>query len=321
MKIMKILVTGAAGQIGSDLIPYLREKYPTAEIVVTRSSRAKQPYRSLLGEVVATVDVEDESSVQKLMQTHKPDVLYHLAGILSATGEKNPQHAWDTNMVGLKHVFDSAVEQGTQKVFWPSSIAAFGSTTPREQTPQHTIMEPSTMYGINKVSGELLTQYYIRKYKLDIRSVRFPGLISYKTPPGGGTTDYAVDMFYNALRQEPYTCFVSASTVLPMMYMDDAIHAIDLLMAAPAEHLTVQTSYNLAALHFSAAELAGAIQKSIPSFSCTYEPDYRQQIADSWPRTIDDSQARKDWSWKPEYDLQRMVTTMIQHLREKLAIA
>lgn len=315
---MNILVTGASGQIGTELIPHLRGKYPDAEITITRSNLKKSPYPAQHGEVVVEAEVSNAVGIQRIMAESKPDVVYHLAGILSANGERDPELAWNTNLIGLKNVLDSAVAQKVKQVFWPSSIAAFGSTTPRDRTPQRTIMEPSTMYGMNKVAGELLCQYYVKRYGLDIRSVRFPGLISYKAPPGGGTTDYAVDMFYKAILKQPYTCFVSADTVLPMMYMDDAIRAIDLLMAAPAGALTVKTSYNLGALDFSAAALAAEIQKHVPGYSCTYVPDFRQQIADSWPRTVDDSQARLDWGWKPEYNLERMVTTMLENLRDKL---
>ena len=242
---MKILVTGATGQIGSELMPHLREKFPKAEIIAANLPNNKVVNQNLDEVFVVQLDVSDMSSLRQLMNVHKPEVIYHLAGILSATGERDPQIAWNTNVLGLKNVLDCAVEQKTKKNFWPSSIAAFGKTTPKENTPQRTVMEPNTMYGLNKVAGELLCQYYVSKYGLDIRSVRFPGIVSYKTVPGGGTTDYAVDMFYKAVLEQPYTCFVSAETILPMMYMDDAIRAIDLLMDAPVKKLTVHTSYNL----------------------------------------------------------------------------
>lgn len=314
---MTLLITGAKGQIGSELVSHLRSKYPSARLVTTRLP-GEGLDQLVSDEVVVALDVTDKKGVEKLVATEHPAVIYHLAGILSVSGEKDPMLAWKTNVESLKNILDASVSQRIPKLFWPSSIAAFGQTTPRENTPQLTVMEPNTMYGVTKVAGELLCQYYTKKYGLDIRSVRFPGLISYKTVPGGGTTDYAVDMFYQAILKNGYTCFVSADTVLPMMYMDDAIHAMDLLMAVPPEKLTIHTSYNLTALHFSAAELAAEIKRRIPKFICDYQPDIRQQIADSWPQTIDDSQARQDWSWHPKFDLGKMVDDMLLHLREKL---
>jgi len=316
---MTILVTGATGQIGSELVPFLRQKYGNDRVVITIKPGSTIAADLSRADRAVLLDATDRAALENVVEKYKIDTIYHLVGILSARGEQQPDLAWNTNMVSLKNILDIAVGQKVKKVFWPSSIAAFGSTTPRKKTSQRTIMEPSTMYGVTKVAGELLCQYYHNKFGLDVRSVRFPGIISYKTEPGGGTTDYAVDMFYQALLNKKYTCFVNADTMLPMMYMDDAIRAIDLLMEAPSDRLSVRTSYNLTALHFTAAELAIEIQKHIHDFKCDYNPDYRQQIADSWPQSIDDSVARRDWDWQPSYDLPRMTNEMIIRLREKLA--
>lgn len=314
---MNILITGATGQIGSELVPHLRANFPEATIIATYFPRDTVPVTPAARVVTSKVDVTQRPTVDDLMRQYQPDQIYHLAGILSASGERDPQLAWETNLVGLKNILDGARGQKT-KIFWPSSIAAFGPSTPRDHTPQRTIMEPNTMYGLTKLAGELLCQYYTKTYGLDIRSLRFPGLISYTTSPGGGTTDYAVEMFYQAILQQRYTCFVSADTILPMMYMADALLAIDLLMAAPRDKLTIRTSYNVTALDFSAAELARKIQQRLPKFECSYQPDFRQDIADGWPKTIDDTQAATDWNWRPEFTLDRMVDDMLLHLRSKL---
>lgn len=315
---MTLLITGATGQIGSELVPHLRAKYPDARIVVTALPHDPHLHPFGVDEVVERLDATNQSAVDQLINKEKPDTIYHLVGILSARGEQDPQLAWRTNMDSLKFILDAAVANKVSKVFWPSSIAAFGPTTPRELTPQQTVLAPTTMYGVTKVAGELLCQYYAKKYQLDVRSVRFPGIISYKTEPGGGTTDYAVDIFYQAIQHASYTCFVRPDTMLPMMYMDDAIRAVDLLMDAPAENITIRTSYNLTALHFTAAELAAEIAQRMPGFTCDYNPDFRQQIADSWPKSIDDRQARTDWQWAPEFTLTHMVDEMLQQLKRKL---
>jgi nucleoside-diphosphate-sugar epimerase len=307
-----ILVTGATGQIGSELVVALRARYGRDAIIAIGHSK---PATGELAEgPFEQCDVTDRDALDQLVARHKPETIYHLVGILSATGEKNPDKAWNVNMDGLKYVLDICLKYGVKKVFWPSSIAAFGPSTPRDMTPQRTVLEPTTMYGVTKVAGELLCQYYWKKYGLDIRSLRYPGIISYKTPPGGGTTDYAVAIYFDALRQKSYECFVGPETVLPMKYMPDAIKATLDLMDAPAEQITVRTSYNLTAMSFSAAELAANVATHVPGFTCSYVPDARQQIADSWPRSIDDSQARTDWGWTPTIDLDTMTQDMLAQI-------
>lgn len=309
----KIIVTGATGQIGTELVTELRRKYGTNNVLATGLSKpnddlmASGPYKEL--------DVTNKKAVEKLTKSFKPDTIFHLAGILSAVGEKNPELAWNVNINGLKNVLDVARDRKIKKIFWPSSIAAFGPTTPRDNTPQHTILEPTTIYGATKVAGELLCQYYNIKYGLDIRSLRYPGLISYKTPPGGGTTDYAVAMFFDAKREKKYNCFVRPDTVLPMMYMPDAISATIKLMTAPREKIKIKTSYNLTAMSFSAKEIEREIKKHIPDFSCSYNPDFRQKIADSWPKTINDTCARRDWGWKYNFDLSKMTLDMLKNIQ------
>lgn len=310
----RILVTGAAGQIGSELVPALRARYGNANVVALIN---KTTSPELEGGPIERADVTDAAAIEAIVKKHGITQIYHLVSLLSATGEKDPQLAWKVNMGSLKLVLDLAVAHKMEKVFWPSSIAAFGPTTPRDHTPQRTVLEPTTIYGVTKVAGELLCQYYHKKYGLDVRSVRYPGLISWKTPPGGGTTDYAVAIFYDALQKGRYTCFVKPETALPMMYMDDAIRATIDLMEAPASAITIRTSYNLGAISFTAKELASAVAKRVPGFSCDYAPDHRQAIADSWPRSVDDSQARKDWGWKERYDLPKMSDVMLHELRAK----
>jgi nucleoside-diphosphate-sugar epimerase len=306
----QILVTGSSGQIGSELVPALQTKFGTENIIAV-------DIKTLPGfqGISENFDILDSSRLEQCIITHKIDTIYHLVSLLSATGEAHPDLAWQLNMGGLKSVLDLAVKYKL-KVFWPSSIAAFGPTTPRTNTPQHTILEPTTMYGVTKVAGELLCQYYFEKYHLDVRGVRYPGIISYKTPPGGGTTDYAVAIFYEGLQTGEYTCFVRENTVLPMMYMDDAVRATLMLMDAPAGKITVRTSYNLAGISFSARELADEIASRIP-LKVNYVPDHRQAIADSWPHSIDDSSARTDWGWRPEFDLSRMTAVMLDNLKTK----
>jgi len=311
-----ILVIGATGQIGSDLVPELRKIYGNEHVVAVGSRTA--PSEELKKGPFEFADATDKAALEALVKKYDIDTIYHLASLLSAKGEQNPDLAWHVNMQSLKNVLDLAKEYKMTRVFWPSSIAAFGPTTPREKTPQRTVLEPTTMYGVTKVSGELLCQYYFNKYGVDVRSVRYPGLISYKALPGGGTTDYAVAIYYEALQNKKYTCFVREDTVLPMMYMDDAIRGTMELMKAPASKITIRTSYNFAAISFSAKELAASVKKYIPEFKCEYKPDFRQKIADSWPKTIDDSQARKDWGWKHEYTLDKMTKVMLDKLREKL---
>ncbi|MFA6489157.1 MAG: NAD-dependent epimerase/dehydratase family protein [Candidatus Micrarchaeia archaeon] len=315
----KVLVIGAVGQIGTELTMALRKKHGNENVVAT-TRKSEFPKFMLDSGPCEKWDVTDKKAIEKSVKENKIDTIYQLASLLSATGEKNPDLAFDINLLGLKNTLDVAKECNVQKIFWPSSIAAFGPTTPRVKTPQDTVLAPTTMYGVTKVSGELLCQYYINKYGMDIRSVRYPGLISWKAEPGGGTTDYAVAIYYEALRAKKYQCFVGENTALPMMYMDDAIRGTIALMDAPRGSLTVKTSYNFAAISFTAKELAEEVSRLVPGFTCTYVPDARQKIADSWPQSIDDSVARRDWNWRHEFDLHKMSVEMIRNLKEKLGV-
>jgi nucleoside-diphosphate-sugar epimerase len=315
----KILVTGATGQIGSELTLELRSRYGHENIIATGHSRG--PSRSLLESgTFEYIDVTNREGLLNIIRKYDIDTIYHLAAVLSATGEKNPQLAWSVNMGGLYNVLEVAREGGVGKVFWPSSIAVFGEGAPRLNTPQDTVLVPSTIYGITKVAGELLCNYYFERYNLDVRSVRYPGIISSETPPTGGTTDYATEMFYEAIKHSRYTCFVRGDTILPMMYMPDCIKAAVDLMEAPSLKIKRYVSYNVAAMSFSAAELTAEIRKHIPEFQCDYKPDFRQSIADSWPMSIDDSMAREEWSWRPLYDLDSMVRDMMGRLIRRSAV-
>ncbi len=311
----KILVTGAFGQIGTELVEALQKKYGTENIVALGHHNIPADFKGLLEKG----STEDKEFIDTLMKKHKITQIYHLASILSATGEKNPQLAWDVNVTSLKNILDLAVAHKA-KVLLPSSIAVFGPTTPRKNTPQHTMMEPTTMYGVTKVTGELLCQYYFMRYGLDVRGIRYPGLISWKTEPGGGTTDYAVAIFYDAIKAGKYACYLRDDSTMPMMYMDDAIKGTIQIMEAAPDKIKVRTGYNLAAISFSPKEIAAEVKKQIPAFECTYAPDFRQKIADSWPMSIDDSDARKDWGWKHDYDLPKMTAEMLQQLRKKLTV-
>jgi len=306
----KILVTGSSGQIGSELVVALRERYGTQNVV---GCDIKAPETASAPSEVA--DVTDRETLQRIIRKHRIGTIYHLVSILSATGEKNPNLAWSVNIESLRNVLDLATQYRMNKVFWPSSIAAFGPHTPRIHTHQLTVMDPNTIYGITKVTGELLCNYYFLKFGLDVRCLRYPGIISWKTPPGGGTTDYAVAIFHGALRESRYKCFVSADTVIPMMYMPDAIRAATEFMACPRSRLRTHLGYNLAAMSFAAGELAKEVKRHLPSFVCTYEPDERQKIADSWPKSIDDRCSRKDWGWKPRFNLRKTVEDMLKNLR------
>ncbi|MBN1646306.1 NAD-dependent epimerase/dehydratase family protein [Candidatus Woesearchaeota archaeon] len=310
----RILITGPFGQIGSELVPALQERYGKENVIALGHVTIPDWYD---GKMV-TGDVRHLDSMKKIVQENSITQIYHLASLLSATGESKPSMAWDINMTGLKNVLDLAVEFRL-RVFWPSSIAVFGPTTPKENTPQSTVLEPTTMYGVTKLAGEVLCQYYHLKFGVDVRSLRYPGIISWKAEPGGGTTDYAVTIFYDAIQKGRYECFVRESTVLPMMYMDDAIKATLQLMEAPSNKIKVRTSYNLAAISFSAKELELEIQKKMPGLKVTYRPDNRQEIADSWPMSIDDSTARGDWGWKHDFDLPLMTKVMIEELTQKLS--
>jgi nucleoside-diphosphate-sugar epimerase len=309
----KILVIGASGQIGVELTLALRKMHGAAQVVAA-DLREQNPLLAGTGPYVS-LDVMNKEMLHVQIIRQNITQVYLLAAILSATGEKNPSLAWNLNMQGLLNVLDIAREEKLSKVFWPSSIAVFGPSSPRVNCPQQTIIEPTTIYGISKYAGEFWCNYYWQRYGVDVRSLRYPGLISYKSAPGGGTTDYAVEIYHEALSQRSYTCFLKQDTYLPMMYMPDAIRATIELMEAPADRISVRTSYNLSAMSFSPAEIAVSIQKQIPDFRMAYQPDYRQPIADSWPQSIDDSVARRDWGWKHEYDLDAMTVDMLQNLR------
>ena len=312
----KILVTGAAGQIGSELVVALRKKYGEKNVVATDKAVTRA---QVVPGVLEQLDVMHLSSVERALRSHQIDTVYHLAAILSAVGEANPDLAWDINMGGLKNVLDASVRHGVRRVFWPSSIGVFGPDAPKVAAPQDTALNPTTIYGVTKVSGELLCEYYFLKHALDVRSVRYPGLISSEAKPGGGTTDYAVEIFYSALQTGEYNCFLSEGTVLPMMYMPDALHAAIEIMDADTKSVKLHRGYNISAMSFSAGDLAAEIRKHLPDFRVTYSPDSRQAIADSWPRSIDDSVARRDWGWKEEHDLPSMVTGMLERLRDRLS--
>ncbi|OQA45982.1 MAG: putative epimerase/dehydratase [Chloroflexi bacterium ADurb.Bin325] len=317
MTTKRILVTGAGGQIGTELVTALRSRYGDANVVATDI----QPLPAAIREAgpTARLDVTQADALAELVRRCDIDTIYHMAAILSATGEEKPRLAWNVNIGGLYNVLEVARELGVRRIYNPSSIAAFGPETPKVDTPQETVLRPTTMYGVTKVAGEMLGAYYHRRYGLDVRGIRYPGVISSETLPGGGTTDYAVEIFYEAIRHRRYTCFVRADTVLPMIYMPDCIRATLMLMEADAERLIHAAEYNLASLSFSAGELAAAIARHIPDFVCEYRPDFRQQIADSWPQTIDDSAARMEWGWQPEYDLDGMVADMLAKLTPRLA--
>lgn len=311
----RVLVTGATGQIGSELIVELRSKYGNDEVVAVGHKR--QPSEAVRNSGPFELgDTSDKERLNEIVEKHDVGTIYHLASLLSALGEKNPQLAWQVNMNGLYNVLDLASERGIQ-VFWPSSIGVFGPDTPRVNTPQNTITIPNTIYGVSKVAGELLCNYYFFKFGVDVRSLRYPGIISSETPPSAGTTDYAVEIFYEALKKKKYTCFLRDDTVLPMMYMPDCIKATLDLMSAEQTRVKRRTSYNLAAMSFAPKDLAAQIKKHIPDFTCEYIPDFRQKIADSWPMSIDDAEARKDWGWQPRYNLAAMTKDMIEKLSKK----
>jgi len=315
----KILVTGSVGQIGSELTMALRRRYGGASVVAAGHKTEPGPELRDSGPFVYIYMTRPET-IEEVVDEYEIDTIYHLAAILSASGEENPQLAWRVNLNGLHTILEIAREHEISRVFWPSSIAVFGPNTPKHDTPQETVLRPTTMYGVTKVAGELLCNYYVKRYGLDVRGVRYPGIISSETLPGGGTTDYAVEIFYEALREHRYTCFLEKDTVLPMMYMPDCIRATLMLMDAPFDQLEHHADYNLAGLSFSPAELAEEIRVHIPDFEITYEPDDRQEIADSWPCTIDDSAAGEEWGWQPKYDLSAMVEDMLEKLRKRLEI-
>ncbi len=312
----KVLVIGASGQIGSELTLELRKVYGDTNVFAADIKQAsKEITESGHFEIL---DVLDYKRLISFLISHNITQVYMLAAILSGNAEKLPLQAWDINMKGLLNVLGAGKEAELKKIFWPSSIAVFGTTTPKKDTPQLTVMEPTTIYGISKLVGERWCEYYNRRYRLDVRSIRYPGLISYKTEAGGGTTDYAVEIFYGAIKSKSYKCFLSEDTLLPMMFMPDAIRGTLELMEADAKKFSTLSAYNLSAVSFSPKQIADEIKKHIPDFTISYEPDFRQAIADSWPQVIDDSAARKDWGWKHEYDLKTMTEIMIEEIRLKL---
>jgi len=313
----RILMTGAAGQIGSELAQALRKKYGRDNVLVTDLIRP--PAELAEAGPFELLDVTDRRALDGLVGKCAIDTVYHLAALLSATGEKNPQKAWDVNMNGLYNVLETARERGLVRVFSPSSIAVFGPATPRDNTPQDTVLDPRTIYGVTKVAGELLCDYYVRKHGLDVRGCRYPGIISHQTLPGGGTTDYAVAIYYEAVKYGHYTCFLREDTRLPMMYMPDCLKCTLDLMEADFGKLKHHSSFNVTAMSFTAGELAAEIRRHIPSFECRYEPDFRQAIADSWPASVDDSAARAEWGWKPDYDLAAMTRDMLAALKKREA--
>jgi nucleoside-diphosphate-sugar epimerase len=305
-----ILIMGANGQIGLELAETLRGVYGENNVISADIKELKNPQG-----VYEQLDVMDRDRMYEVIKKYKVTQVYLLAALLSATAEQKPKSAWNLNMEGLFNVLDAAKEGLIKKVYWPSSIAVFGPTTPPENTPQYTVMEPNTIYGISKQAGERFCEYYHEKYGVDVRSIRYPGLIGYKSAPGGGTTDYAVHIYHEALKNKTYECFLSEHTALPMMYMPDAIRATIELMDAPAEKVKIRSSYNLGGISFDPAQIAAEIKKHIPEFTITYKPDFRQAIADSWPKSIEDSRARQDWGWNPQYDLASMTKDMLDNLK------
>ena len=309
----KILIIGACGQIGTELTQKLRSIYGNDNVVAS-------DIRKLNNDIVnngifEVVNALDYNQIEHLVEQYQITDVYLMAALLSATAEKNPAFAWDLNMNSLFHVLNLAKAKKIKKIFWPSSIAVFGPTTPRDNTPQYTIMEPTTVYGISKQTGERWCEYYHHIYGVDVRSIRYPGLISWSTEPGGGTTDYAVDIYHKALKDKKYECFLSEDTALPMMYMDDAIRATVEIMQASNEQIKIRSSYNLSGISFTPSEIAAEIKKHIPEFTISYKPDFRQKIADSWPASVDDNFARVDWNWKHKFDLASMTVEMLENLK------
>jgi len=310
----KVLVIGAGGQIGIELCEALNKLYGSENVIASDI----KPIDALSNNPFEQLDVLNSVKLNEIIQKYRITDVYLLAALLSATAEKNPSYAWKLNMEGLFNVLELAKEKRIQKVFWPSSIAVFGPTTPKVNTPQYTVMDPNTVYGISKLAGERWCEWYAQKHQVDVRSIRYPGLIGWKSQPGGGTTDYAVHIFYDALQKGHYTCFLREDTMLPMMHIEDAVRATIELMHAPSEKITIRSSYNLAAMSFTPRQLAEKIQNYLPNFKIDYQIDFRQNIADSWPQSIDDSYARRDWGWKEFYDLDKLVQNMLENIRKKL---
>jgi len=312
-EIEKILIIGAGGQIGVELTAKLSEMYGSSNIIA--SDLKNSP--ALSNNPFETLDALNKKALFDIVKKHGVTQIYHLAAMLSATGEQNPMFAWKLNMESLFNVLELAREKHISKLYWPSSIAVFGPTTPQTDTPQFTVMEPSTVYGISKQAGERWCEWYFKKYNVDVRSLRYPGLIGWKSAPGGGTTDYAVHIFHEALKSGKYECFLGENTALPMMHMEDAIRATIEIMHAPTENIKIRGSYNLGGISFSPQDIANEIRKRIPEFSISYKPDFRQEIADSWPKSINDSEARKHWGWKEHYDLPKLVENMLSNLKRQ----
>ncbi|WP_299683154.1 NAD-dependent epimerase/dehydratase family protein [uncultured Dokdonia sp.] len=311
----RILIIGACGQIGTELTMALSKRFGKDKVVASDIREGNEAMmKSAHFELLDATDLE---AVEDVIFRYKVDTVYLMAAMLSAIAERFPAKAWDLNMNSLFHILNLAKDKKVKKVFWPSSIAVFGETTPAQNTPQTTVMEPSTVYGISKQTGERWCEYYYNKYGVDVRSIRYPGLISYTTEPGGGTTDYAVDIYHRALKHGQYRCFLKEGTVLPMMYMDDAIKATIAIMDAPVETIKIRSSYNLAAVSYAPEDVTASIQKHIPEFEITYEPDFRQSIADTWPQSIDDSEARSDWGWSHNFGLEEITKTMIDNLKDR----
>ncbi|MGW8121281.1 NAD-dependent epimerase/dehydratase family protein [Roseivirga echinicomitans] len=307
----KVLIIGASGQLGSELTIALGEVFGNENIIASDISSA---HPNIAGFTFEKLDVMNAAQLKEVVEKHGITQIYHLAAILSAKGESNPQWAWNLNMTSLLNVLELAKEKKLDKIYWPSSIAVFGPNTPLNNTPQFCEKDPNTVYGISKLAGERWCEYYFEKYGVDVRSIRYPGLIGYKSLPGGGTTDYAVEIYHKALKGEKFTCFLKEDTALPMMYMPDAIKATIDLMQAPAEKVKVRSSYNLSAISFTPKEIAASIRKKMPEFTIDYAPDFRQAIADSWPNTIDDSQARADWGWSHDFSLDAMSEDILENL-------
>lgn len=314
----KILIIGACGQIGVELTLALRGIYGDNNVIAS-DIRDEHPLLKGTGPYVV-LNAMDGNAIHETIRKEKITQVYLLAAVLSATGEKDPKRAWNINMQSLLQLLELGVQEKLNKIYWPSSIAVFGKTTPKDATPQQTIIEPQTVYGISKYAGELWCQYYQQRWGLDVRSLRYPGLISWKSEPGGGTTDYAVEIYHEALKHGKYTSFLDKGTYLPMMYMDDAIRGTIELMDAPAEKVRTRMAYNIAAMSFAPEEVAAAIRSHIPGFEISYASDFRQQIAAGWPKSIDDSAARNDWGWQPKFDLEKMTSDMLLHLNEKSVV-
>lgn len=314
----KIIIIGASGQIGSELTLELRNRFGSKNVIATDVKPASQEVME--SGPFEILDIMDEKKVLEIIKKHEIKTVYLLAALLSGTAEKHPKLAWDLNMKSLLFILDLAKDKVIDHIFWPSTIAVFGPSTPKVNTPQTTIMEPSTVYGISKQAGERWCEYYHKQHNVDVRSLRYPGIISYKTEAGGGTTDYAVEIFYGAIKEKKYECFLKENTPLPMMFMPDALKAAIDIMEADSSKIKIRSSYNLGAISFTPKDIAAEIKKHIPDFKITYQPDFRQRIADSWPQSLDDSAARKDWGWKHQYDLASMTEIMLKEVEKKLQI-